>query len=202
MWITNDGWLLLGVMASVLMLALTITIGNERVRRATQRLGDVAREWALAELAMKRAAHRQTLHVSAVNDATRLLRQIALDVSGETLEFSAVELGAVEDGLCLIARTANGHTACFVPVARRFLAGVPAARRRHQKTYAIHALRSAPLVIEEIEAVARLFGVSALPRTEQWELVLLPPPDASALVSDGWAGWLHSLRSLRSRLGG
>lgn len=180
------------VFVALLALGAVITVSNERVRAATLQVRDVAREYALADLAMRRAQARQSIVFDNPADAMRALAQIAFDVTGERREFIASSADAGQM-IALSAAIDGGGEAIFTPSARAFLNVNPHLRYRPKRIYPVNGMVSNPFVVEEIESVAQYLGARVLPRVEQWELVIFPPKDYTRLRLRGLA-WLRQFR--------
>lgn len=191
---TTDAILMLCAAAALIALGAVITIGNERVRRATLQVRDVAREYALADLAMRRDQARSSFNFGSQEECLRALEQIAFDAAKKRCEFTstAVAPGAVP---ALVATSRDGATYVFTPSAKTYLSSHPVSWPRKIERYTIDGLSSSPFVVEELEAVARWHGLSALPRTENWSLLVLLPEDYSLLPKQGLAHWLRFRRS-------
>ncbi len=172
------------VIVALLALGATITVSNERVRAATLQVRDVAREYALADMAMRREQARQSIAYVNSADGLLTLSQIALDVTGEKREFNQLSFaaGAV---IAVAARSKDGSEAIFTPSLRAFVEANPQRRGRARRVYAVSGLVSGPFVVEELGELARSLGATALPRTEQWELAVFAPEDYSALGQRG-----------------
>lgn len=172
------------ILLAILTLGLVITIGNERVRRATLQVRQVAHEYALADLAMRREHVRQTISFADEGECLQALEQIALDASKERQNLTSVSFapGAVA---ALVCKTRTGAVCVFTPSTEAFLKSNPAYARRGLQHFVINGLTSQPFVIQELEAVARWHGLSALPRTEEWSLLALPSEDYNLLPKRG-----------------
>ena len=175
------------ILIAILVLGAVITLGNERVRRATLQVGQVVHAYALADLAMRRDGARQTFKFASAEDCQRALEQIALDVCKEPQALNAVTR-APGPVAALIGKTGTGGSSVFTPSPDAFLVSNPAYARRGLQRHAINGLTSHPFVIEELEAVAHWHGLSVLPRTEEWNLLIVPSEDQSLLPRR--SGWL------------
>lgn len=176
-----ESLLVICILLAIVALGVVISIGNERVRRATLQLRDVAREYALADLAMRRERAREAFVFQSAADVLRALEQIALDAAKERVELASVSAAPGPTAALVAQRKDGGGAAVFTPSADVYLKANPADRRRVQKQHAIDGLASNPFVIEELTALARTQGVTALPRARQWSLLLLGPEDYSIL---------------------
>lgn len=176
MLVSSDFILLICILLSLIALGIVITIGNERVRRATLQVRDVAQAYALADLAIRRDQARATFTFSNPADGLKTLSQIALDVTGQRHELT--QLSVVNGPVTAIAvLTKDGSEAVFTPSADAYLKANPAKRKRVQETHLVNGLVSGPFVVEELSALAQYLGVTALPRTEQWSLIWFAPEE-------------------------
>lgn len=176
MLVSSDYILLFCILLSLVALGAVITIGNERVRQATLQVRDMAQAYALADLAIRREQARATFTFSNPADGLKTLSQIALDVTGQRHEF--VQLSIANGPVTAITvLTKDGSEAVFTPSADAYLKGNPAKRKHVQQTHLVNGLVSGPFVVEELSALAQFLGVTALPRTEQWNLIWFAPED-------------------------
>ena len=76
----------------------------------------------------------------------------------------------------ITARGKNESEIVFTPSADAYLNANPDKRRRVQRLCIVDGLVSGPFVVEELSALAQHLGLSALPRTEQWSLIILSQP--------------------------
>lgn len=171
------------VIVALLALGATITVSNERVRAATLQVRDVAREYALADLAMRREQARQKMAATNL-DGLQMLAQIALDVTGEKREFNQLSVAAGA-AIAVMARSKDGSEAVFTPSVRAFVEANPQRRGRASRVYTVSGLVSGPFVVEELGELTRSLGATALPRTEQWEMAVFAPEDYSVLGQRG-----------------
>jgi hypothetical protein len=178
------------VLIAIAALGAAITAGNERVRRATLEVRDVARDYALADLAMRRARARRDFSFASQEECMRVLEQIALDAAKRQPQFTSTAVTA-DGAMALLAMSKNGETYVFTPSAKAYLASNPVSRRHSVERFAIDGLIAGPFVIEELESVARWHGLTALPRTPAWSLLVLPPDDYSLLPRQGLLGRLR-----------
>lgn len=175
MFTSTDIFLAICLVIALGALGAAITIGNERVRRATLQVRDVARHYALADLAMRREQARAAFTFATPADGLRTLNQIALDVTGERHEL--VQMSVVAGAIpAITARGRDESEFIFTPSADAYLNASPDKRRRVQQLCSIDGLVSGPFVVEELSALAQHLGLSALPRTEQWSLIVLSQP--------------------------
>ncbi|MBM3272575.1 hypothetical protein FJY94_04870 [Candidatus Kaiserbacteria bacterium] len=181
----TDMILLASVIIALIALGAVIAVGNERVRQATLHLRDVAHEWALADIALKREGQRASFQFPDAAERLRALAQITLDVTGEAPDFVQVDL-ASGPVLALVARNRDGSEMVFTPSVQAFFNWSPSLRRRATACRAINGLVSEPFVIEKLEAAALSLGATALPRTEEWTLARLSAEDFSLLPRRGW----------------
>ncbi len=171
-------------------LAATITLSNERVRRAIEQARKAYLESALLDLAMRREQTGREISFTAQAEAIRALEQIALDAGGQRRELASLSLSQTEGVPAIVALTKDGYTILFTPSASFWLAANPGVKRRLSTAYPVNGLVSHPFVIEELCAVARFLGMQVVPRTQAWDMVVLSPEDYSiAPVS-----WLRRLR--------
>ncbi len=175
----EDLILLVSVLVALIALGAVIAVSNERVRRATLEVRDVARAWALEDLAMKHESARRAIQFENT-DAPHALSQIALDVTGARTDFADARI-APGNVPALIARTAAGVETVFTPSAKAFLKANPAYARRVKATRQVSALEAGPFVAEELAAIGQACGLTALPRTEQWEMLSLGADDHSIM---------------------
>jgi hypothetical protein len=185
--------LAIGVLLAILALAAIITLGNERVRRATLDVRDVAHAYALGDLAMRREQARRTFSFANQAESLQALEQIALDAAKCRYELLSLSVapGAIA---ALLTVSREGETCIFTPSADSFLKAHPAYIRRVSERHLISGLNGSPFVIEELEAVAHGLGLTALPRTEEWVLLIAAPEDYSLLPRSGWPGWVRRVR--------
>lgn len=178
------------ILLAIVALGAVITASNERVRQATLEVRDVAHDYALADLAIRRDQARRSFNFGNHEECLQALEQIAFDAAKKRREFTstAVAPGAVP---ALVGTSRAGETYVFTPSAKTYLSSHPVPWRRTVERYSIDGLSSSPFVVEELEAVARWHGLSALPRTENWSLLVLPPEDYSLLPKRGLLGWLR-----------
>lgn len=179
--------LALCILAAILVLGAVVTVGNERVRQATLQVRQVVHDYALADLAMRRDQARRGFSFASQAECLRVLEQIALDAAGEHCEF--IQLAVDPDpGTALVVTDRKGGRQVFTPSAEAFLKANPASGRRLTGRYSICGLKSTPFVVQELEAVAHWHGQSALPRTEEWWLLVMAPEDYSVLPGRRWFG--------------
>ncbi len=182
------------ILAAIVALGGALSWSNERVRRATLEVRDVARDYALADLAIRRDQARRSFNFGSQEECLRTLEQIAFDAAKKRREFTSAAVAPGSEA-ALIATSRIGETYVFTPSAKTYLSSHPVSWRRVVERYTIDGLSSSPFVVEELEAVARWHGLSALPRTENWSLLVLPPEDYSLLPKQGLAHWLRFRRS-------
>jgi len=160
--------LFLSVIIILLMaLGALIALGNERVRRATLELRSVARDYALADLRMRREAMSRAIQYDDKDKAVAAISQILLDVIGEKRELAEVSLvpGQVVAVSCL---ELSGREAVLTPSRDAYLEAYAGKRDMVTQEYPVNGLNSGEFVTEELAAVARFLGAQALPRTEEW----------------------------------
>jgi hypothetical protein len=182
--------LAISIFIAILALGAVIAIGNERVRRATLQVREVAHEYALADLAMRREQARRSISFATQAECVQALEQIALDASKERHEMTNITV-APGSVAALVASTRNGSLCILTPSAETFLTANPAYARRAVEQYAVNGLTSNPFVIAELEAIARWHGITALPRTEEWSLLVVPSEDYSLLARRGLSRFLR-----------
>ena len=146
--------LTIGIFVAILALGAVITIGNERVRRATLQVREVAHEYALADLAMRREQARRSISFANQAECLQALEQIALDASKERHEMTSITV-APSSVAAMVVSTRNGSLCIFTPSAEMFFKANPAYARRAVEEYAVNGLTSHPFVVAELEAVAR-----------------------------------------------
>lgn len=184
MYFTTFELTLIGAILLVLLaIGILITLGNERVRRATLEVRAVIREYALTDLAMKREQHRQARHYASKEAALAELRQILLDVTGRHYELTDLLSWQSMPVPAISARSIGGEQLILTPAAEAYLesrrrAGRPLLKRQLAITQ-VDALNSTEFVIAELEAIACHLagseGPALLPRTEHWDLLIVAP---------------------------
>lgn len=168
---TSTDLLFLGVIVILLIaLGALISLGNERVRRATLELRDVTRDYALADLRMRREAMSRAIQYDDKDKVVAAISQILLDVIGEKRELAEVNLvpGQVLAVSCL---ELSGREAIFTPSREAYFEAYTGKREMVTQERSVNGLNSGEFVTEELAAVARFLGAPALPRTEEWTLL-------------------------------
>jgi hypothetical protein len=184
MYFTTFELTLIGAILLVLLaIGVLITLGNERVRRATLQVRTVIREYALTDLAMKREQHRQARHYASKEGALAELRQILLDVTGRHYELTDLLAWQSMPVPAISTQSIGGEQLILTPAAEAYLesrrqAGRPLPKRQ-LTIIQVDALNSSEFVVAELEAIARHLagseGPASLPRTEHWDLILVAP---------------------------
>ncbi len=168
---TSTDLLFLGVIIVLLLaLGVLITLGNERARRATLELRDVAREYALADLRIRREAMSRAIQYDDQDKAVAAISQILLDVVGQKRELAEINLapGGVVAITCL---ELSGREAILTPAREAYLEAYPDKREAVTGEHLVNGLNSGEFVVEELAAVAHFLGAQAMPRTEEWTLL-------------------------------
>mgnify|MGYP001596759464 CR=1 FL=1 len=124
----TDSIIILCIIAALVALGTVIALSNERVRRATLQVRDVTRDYALADLAMRRESARRSISFSSPVDALSSLTQIALDVSGK--RYDLAQLSATKDTTAIVARTRDLYDLVFAPNDKAYFASHLSARSR------------------------------------------------------------------------
>ncbi len=185
----SDAVLVSIVVVAVLVVGIMFTASTLGVTRATLKLRDVTHEYALADLRMRREDAARSFVFDTQHDRVRVLAQIALDVTAVTHEVSnpVLDAGTV---IAIRAASSKGRELVFTPA-------LSAYTRHHRLTnreyavYEINGLVSSPFVIEELTALIKSLGVTNLPRTEQWYVLIIEPLDVKSLVRP--TSWLRRL---------
>ena len=180
----TDSIIILCIIAALVALGTVIALSNERVRRATLQVRDVTREYALADLAMRRENARRSISYASPADALPSLTQIALDVSGKRYDLS--QLSATKDTTAIVARTRDLYDLVFAPNDKAYFASHLSARSRKPVLYDVNGMTSGAFVAQELEAAAQAAGITTLPRVESWTLIILEPQDDAAAMRSGF----------------
>ena len=180
----TDSIIILCIIAALVALGTVIALSNERVRRATLQVRDVTREYALADLAMRRESARRSISFSSPVDALPSLTQIALDVSGK--RYDLAQLSATKDTTAIVARTRDLYDLVFAPNDKAYFASHLSARSRKPVLYDVNGMTSGAFVAQELEAAAQAAGITTLPRVESWTLIILEPQDDAAAMRSGF----------------
>ena len=180
----TDSIIILCIIAALVALGVVIALSNERVRRATLQVRDVTREYALADLAMRRESARRAIAYSSPAEALLVLTQIAFDVSGKRYALS--QLSATKDTTAIVARTQDLYDLVFAPNDKAYFASHPSARSRKPALYDVNGMTSGAFVAQELEAAAQSAGITTLPRVESWTLIILEPQDDAAAMRSGF----------------
>jgi HAMP domain-containing protein len=186
---TSDTVLVVIVVATVLVVGIMFTASTLGVTRATLKLRDVTHEYALADLRMRREDAARSFVFGTQHDMVRALAQIALDVTGMAHE---VTNPVLDNGVVIAIRAASskGRELVFTPNLLAYTRHHRLANREYA-VYEINGLVSSPFVIEELTALIKSLGVTNLPRTEQWYVLILEPLDVKSLVRP--TSWLRRL---------
>ena len=180
----TDSIIILCIIAALVALGTVIALSNERVRRATLQVRDVTRDYALADLAMRRESARRSISFSSPVDALPSLTQIALDVSGK--RYDLAQLSATKDTTAIVARTRDLYDLVFAPNDKAYFASHLSARSRKPVLYDVNGMTSGAFVAQELEAAAQAAGITTLPRVESWTLIILEPQDDAAAMRSGF----------------
>ena len=169
---TTDFLFVLIIILVFVGLAVVISLGNERVRWATLELRDVARNYALADLQMRRDGLVRDIRFDSKDKAMAAILQILLDVLGNQPELSEINLepGPVVAIVCL---EMSGRQRILPPAKAAYLELYPAKKDLITCEYAVNGLGAGEFVVAELEAVAHCLGAQAMPRTQEWTLLVL-----------------------------
>ena len=179
----TDSLIILCIIAALVAIGVVISLSNERVRRATLQVRDVTRDYALADLAMRRESARRAISYSSPAETLLALTQIAFDVSGKRYDLSL--LSATNDTTAIVARTRDLHDLVFAPNDKVYFASHPSARSRQPKIHDVNGMTSGAFVTQELEAAAQSVGITTLQRVESWTLIVLEPQDDAAAMRRG-----------------
>ena len=163
----------------IVVLCLIIALFGERIRNAIREGTRQMRELGIKEIALRRQELAQTIHV-APEEVVPRLNQIALDVTGEPAGIDQV-IRVEAEPPCLVVLGKDFAEYVFAPD------GAERKRQKRIKSYLVDALTSHLFVVEELEAIYRLLVQEhtarpdeiALPRTERWELAVVPQTRSS-----------------------
>ncbi len=175
MYFNPSDTILVGVITlSVLTVGIIFAVVTIGGTRAITKLTDIARNYALADLALRREQAARQIVYNDIQKILSALAQIVLDVTGETCSLLDAQS---EPGrsITITATGADGGQYTFVPNIEAFDKERPGYRRREIKTHEISGLTSNIFVVQDLAAIAKFLKIDLLPNTEKWWLIIKAP---------------------------